>query len=581
MRIDASLKRRLQRLAANSVLADAGQALAELREFRFNGFPPTRLDLLSDWTANPHASRSWLWNTASFNFIPALIARHHASQDTRALDFAVAAAESWITSFPSLVKSGYEFAKHDHATALRVDNMLLLMATLILQRKHAKARPGIKKLILRDAALLEKEEFYSKYTNHGIEQARALALVAHCFPAAPHAERRMGIALLRLTSELEFAFTKEGVHVENSPAYHVMVCNQFVRAIDALPNEATSSLREKLGRIMAPAMTFLCHVIRPDGIMPIIGDTQALRPGLQPGPYAGSREHQWLEFSKSRGNAGKMPTRSAVIFPESGYLVVRDRWRDHRSFGDSFHLVMKCGWRSAYHRHDDDMNILLYYGEDWLIDGGAYSYDEQDPLRRYLRSKWAHNVPVAEAADDPLTFCALRRHEATLELLEPLGACVSVRARTAGQPGYIATRDIEVRRTKHMFVVRDEMVPTGARHQTRCFRSLWHIPSDKRLFVKDQNVLIASTLSNRALKVSNVGERFDQVGLIAPQVGKRDVLAISWKINQAEPCQALSFSRSGRSFTAELVFEFLDGPDFDEWEPIGRPEHLELEECGE
>src|SRR5690606_34093799 len=75
----------------------------------------------------------------------------------------------------------------------------------------------------------------------------------------------------------------------------------------------------------------------------------------------------------------------------SGYAIYRSSWGPG---ANQTHVIMKSGFLSKYHRQDDDLNILIYaYGEDWLIDSGLYNHNQKDPIRIYMRSIKAHNVP--------------------------------------------------------------------------------------------------------------------------------------------------------------------------------------------
>ena len=84
------------------------------------------------------------------------------------------------------------------------------------------------------------------------------------------------IAIRRISSELTFAFTDEGVHVENSPAYHVFVFKVFLGIIEDYPEEMFGDLAEQFDQFSAKALSFITHILRPDGKLPPIGDTEQL-----------------------------------------------------------------------------------------------------------------------------------------------------------------------------------------------------------------------------------------------------------------------------------------------------------------
>ena len=559
------LATRLRQFSRSAPLIELGRRIVEEQTFSFNGFPDVKIDLLADWTANPVNNRSWQWNTASFNFMPALLGYHQASADARALDFAIAAIESWRSARPKL--RDYEFANHDHATALRAENSLYLMAHLVQEKLAPDARPGVRRLILQEAARLSQEELYSEHTNHGIEQSRILAFVAHAFPKVKSSAEWWRLALSRLEKEMAFAFTPEGVHVENSPAYHLFVCNAFLKAVYALPVDQTAGLRKTVDDTMAKAMDFATHVIRPDGMLPIIGDTQLAPPTNCFWPYSGSRAFKGFVFAASKGENGARPTRSVAAFPQSGYLIVRDRWGSSpRQFQTAFHLVMKCGWHSQYHRHDDDLNLTLYYGEDWLIDGGLHSYVEDDPVRRYLRSKWAHNVCVIDSGGDRWEFSPRRRVTSTLSVDTPVGDPVRAAGATSAYPGYRARRSLVANRKNRTFSVRDSIRPNSADAGPVQFRSLWHVPADKDVYVRDGEALVVSRATGRAMQIQSIGEPFDNVGLLDLPVGAGGAV-YSTQANQLRPARIVSFDKHARELSSTLSFQFFPKAELTGWTP--------------
>lgn len=558
------LAKRLRQFSRNEQLVEAGRRVVEEKVFSFNGFPDVRVDLLADWTANPVGNRSWQWNTASFNFMPALLGYHQVSADARALDFALSAVDSWQKARPKL--GDYEFANHDHATALRAENSLYLMAHLVQEKLATEARSGVRRLILHEAERLAQEEFYSEHTNHGIEQARILGFVAYAFPKVKAAAQWWEIASLRLEKEMAFAFTSEGVHVENSPGYHLFVCNAFLKAVYALPADLTEKLRGAVDDTMAKAMRFATHIVRPDGQLPIIGDTQLSPPTNCFWPYSDHSSFKEFLFSASKGEQGTKPSRSVEAFPKSGYLVVRDRWgRNPKQFQTAFHLVMKCGWHSAYHRHDDDLSLVLYYGEDWLIDGGLYSYVEGDPVRRYLRSKWAHNVCVIDMGGDRWEFRPGRRISSSLSVEKPGEDPVRATGITSAYPGYQAQRSIEVYRNNRCFMVHDSIGPKSEKVDSVQFRSLWHVPADKDVYLRDGEALVVSRTSARAMHIRSLGQPFDSVGVLDLAVGAESGPVYSTKPNQLNPARIISFDKYAPALASTLSFQFVEQVDVTGW----------------
>lgn len=51
----------------------------------------------------------------------------------------------------------------------------------------------------------------------------------------------------------------------------------------------------------------------------------------------------------------------------------------------------------------------MFGNEDWLIDSGMYNYNKTDPIRKYMRSRAAHNVMQLRKAELSDTWKKLER----------------------------------------------------------------------------------------------------------------------------------------------------------------------------
>lgn len=557
---------RIDLVARHPRLPESGRLVVQEGIFRISGFTPAKVDLLADWRANPFGRRSWQWGTAAFNFLPWIVAYHSNSLDDAAIEYALRLIRSWRkASRKELV--GYEFLNHDHATAVRCENVMLFVAYLDLNGLRREDIGMLVEFVDELATQLEADSFYSKHTNHGLEQARILAMAADFLPARNASERRWTLAVSRLMDELDFAFTPDGVHVENSPAYHQYVCDAFLKIAEVLPAERITPLLQTMDRILPKAMGFLAHVIRPDAKFPIIGDTGAKWAVNPFQRYSDSEEFQWIEHVASRRERGRPPPSTIATYPEAGYAIVRDRWKPVDRKGREYHAVMKCGYRSNYHRHDDDFQIVMMCGEDWLIDGGAYGYAEDHPVRRYLRSKWAHNVPVIDTGADRWPRLASKPHAASMQVREDEGE-LEVRAKSGGYPGYAASRDVRFSPRRRMFVVHDRLSPEEASAGDVMYRSLWHVPATRDIFRRNQDILVRSRVSSLALMIRNKGDDFDKVGLFRPGLEHYANAVVSWQANKLQPAKIIAFSKRANVFDAELSFEMVEIDDLDGWEPI-------------
>ena len=199
-----------------------------------------------------------------------------------------------------------------------------------------------------------------------------------------------------MLSELKFSFTDEGVHKENSPAYHQFVFKIFLNILKNYSSSSLDTVRRHFDGIAPKALEFVTHIIRPDGNLPIIGDTElkSTTDGYRDYFY-GTSEYEEFEYSFRQATRGKRPKSLIKIYPESGYAIYRDHWHSRATFDQSVHLIFKAGCLSSYHHQQDENHFVLYaYGEDWLIDSGLYKYKKADPISVYMRRREAHNVPI-------------------------------------------------------------------------------------------------------------------------------------------------------------------------------------------
>ena len=307
---------------------------------------------------------------------------------------------------PAAVEDEASLAWHDHSTALRLLHLLILLHQGARAGADLRALfPRLPGAIMLHLALLLDEGFYSVGTNHGFDQAYALVLAGNSLDLGELGEKAREVGKSRLMHEVGVAFNGEGVHIENSPTYHVLMMSRVLRAERMLAAFGASDEMASLDETLARAVEFLTHAVRPDGAIPLFGDSESLPIRINLDPFAHVRTIDGLRWALSRGGEGEQPEALAAVYPEAGYAFMRDRWIGPQGPDDVVHLAMKCGCLSAYHRHDDDNSLVLWaWGEAWLLGSGIYKYHEQDPHRRYLRSAAAQNVlsiPGAKCLRNP------------------------------------------------------------------------------------------------------------------------------------------------------------------------------------
>ncbi|MDT8326478.1 MAG: heparinase II/III family protein [Roseovarius sp.] len=341
-----------------------------------------------DWGADPLNNRSWVFQLHRLAFFADLLAydKEHGVSD--GLELCLVILKDWWDKFQDPAHTP-PMAWHDHGTALRALDVVAVRAALSKQREKDHALLG--EILQAHALFLSKDTNYSKGTNHGLDQSITLYRLAAEAESAPWAEGLAHLAVDRIHHEIDTAFAPDGGHRENSVGYHQFGVSQLLKVRSLMAQYADLDLPriDKLEALIETATVVLTQMLGPDGKMPQIGDTVVQRlPNLFANTDLPDAYHNYL-YALTAGRSGQPPKRTSMILPHSGWISLRNHWKDKTAV----HLMSRCGYASNYHRHDDDQTFVLKaHGQDWVVDGGLYQYTEQDPFRKYLRSYRAHSI---------------------------------------------------------------------------------------------------------------------------------------------------------------------------------------------
>lgn len=564
--LENCVHRRLRRLTEDATKSALGEKLLAKRQLELPPYEAVPFSGWGDWEQDPLQDRSWQWRLNWFSFLPNLIAYHRDSGEDSALDLARDAIQSWIDAYLNVnIDYPFEFAWHDHATALRAEQMAMFIyycaedAQKYVRDNNDFFSSLVHALIIH-AEWLAKDGFYSEHTNHGLEQARILLLLGTVLDhGEAHEWQQIGIR--RIRNELEFAFTTEGVHVENSPAYHIFVFKVFLGIIDDFPQELLGDLAKQFDQTSIKALNFITHILRPDGTLPPIGDSEQLPTTDVYGEMFGERlEYQHLLYALTQGKRGVVPPVLNRIYPRSGYAIFRDEWPASEGYRNAFHLIAKVGCSSRYHHQQDEGHISLYAGgEDWLIDSGLYNYRSQDPLRKYMRGRLAHNVPIishanySERFEHRLSAWKVTAHSAA----EPCPNLVmKLDVLTAVEHERLVAFDAASKVLK----VGDKISAHDGRQRDITLQ--WHFPEDKTLTFKGSQIIVTSSTGNQ-LTIDFAGDAPDNLSVVKGRKGHRIFSYVSHKVNQVEPSQLLRVvfkKRRGLDVTTRFGFSIAYSP---------------------
>lgn len=552
-----TLSKKLSTTMINSSYNKLGKKYFDSGFLKLGDFDLVRISSWSDWEIDPLSNRSWQWRLNWLSFIAFFISHHHHHE---ILNEGKKAILSWLDRYLFCdLETKFEFAWHDHGTALRAEQLLLFTLYCIeyapeWSEENSQFLKQANKALIRHGEKLAEESFYSKHTNHGLEQTRVLMLLALSLDCDKN-QLWQSLATTRLKNELDFSFTKEGVHVENSPGYHIFVFKTFLNIIDEYPAEVLGSLAKEFNSLANQALSFITHILRPDGTLPILGDTENIRTTDAYQKYfIDAKEYQHFVYVLSQGKRGNKPEQLNKIYPESGYAIFRDQWFGSENYTQAFHVSVKAGCLSRYHHQQDEGHISVYgLGEDWLIDSGLYNYINNDPIRKYMRSRAAHNVPlISPAAYSPDFEHRLRSWRVIDwdDSLESPFVSLSINVLLPVCQKRRVSFDSKVK----CLAVKDNFFSENEEPRTIILQ--WHIPSDKKIVVQDQTVSVSSPKGNK-MRITVQGNKPDGIAVVSGVRKDRVFSVVSYKANSYESSQVVRFIfKERKSLSVTSYFNF-------------------------
>jgi hypothetical protein len=304
---------------------------------------------------------------------------------------------SWIEQVPLGTES-------TDTVARRLLNWVYAWSELAQASAFAGLESGLERTLLDSLAAQAGwlREHLTAARNHRTLELYALFICAVALPSLDPDRELLGFALTQLDENLTADFRSDGVHVEASTHYHLIVLRSFVGLrVNARRFEITLPPRfdERLQR----ALDFAMHCHRPDGQIPALSDSDA-------GSYAELLRLAACELNRqdylyvaTRGARGTPPGARNVSFPAGGYHVQRSGWGERRRpFEHERFLIFDCGpLGDGGHGHYDLLSVeLAAGGHPLVLDPGRYTYHEDSShLRRWFKGTAAHNTVCVDGLD--------------------------------------------------------------------------------------------------------------------------------------------------------------------------------------
>ncbi len=389
---DLALLRTLIPLPADPtpILTTAADACAGC--FTLLGFPTFNLGSPPNWHTDPHSGHHWnstaparvldlmtrdspadarvVWELNRFHHAVALGTAWRVTRDGCYPATFVSQVGDWLAANP--VGHGINWACAMEV-AVRAINWLFACALMqeALPAEFERALLGA--LLTHGHYIRANLELALVTTNHYLADLCGLAVLGLALPGA-EPDRWRRFALRELAREVAFQVYPDGADFEASTSYHRLAVELF---------DLPARLAQHTGALVPPILTeqlplmraFTAAVTRPDGALPLIGDSDDghLLPSLSALPSS---------------------TSTSTPFPHAGIYVMRHADR---------YLICDCGPNgqrgNGGHAHNDTLSFELYAGRPWIVDPGTYTYTGDLDAYNWFRSTAAHNTLVVDGEE--------------------------------------------------------------------------------------------------------------------------------------------------------------------------------------
>lgn len=370
-------------------------------------------------------NRSFRFHLQAFLPIKTLLLADHWFPHLDYLAAATAYYEDWANQCPidltstsltdavsQALDDPHSFRWYDMAIGQRLHAMSYLYDAAIRQ-----AEPELKQLarlraqIVLHHNVLKQDVVYKSHSNHGLYQAITQFASANRLPEIDSDGEFRDLSRTRLFQMLDQQFNSEGMHVEHSPGYHLIITTTLINALKS------GCFDENLREYVQKAEARLAELIMPDGALLTFGDTSP-KVLANDDRHVGFFQNSQIENFVSKGTRGQPPETGVWSYKETGYAIGRLPSCVPNSHGNAHaYLAQNAAFHSRTHKHSDHMSFVWHDRErPILIDPGRYGYfgrtsEESDlakqgfwyadPKRIYVETTRAHNCIEVDGKSFP------------------------------------------------------------------------------------------------------------------------------------------------------------------------------------
>lgn len=261
---------------------------------------------------------------------------------------------------------------NDHAISARIPVLVKFWSEY---RKRPDFEPRVGRIVLnlvgRSGKLLAKPSSYAWRTSHGTLADLALLQIAAAFPELAESSEIKNVAIERFKHHLTYWINDEGVTLLHSAGYHSGSLYHFGLALRLFSLNGVS-IPEEWWTKYAKAIEFYRLLRRPDGTVPMFGDTSSISDGLGP-PLTARNATDGTALPLAKPSAWAH-TETFALYPVAGHAVWWENTREQLK--QSSQTVVTWSYHQGLgHKLADELSMLIWArGKTWITNTGYWPY---------------------------------------------------------------------------------------------------------------------------------------------------------------------------------------------------------------
>lgn len=358
-------------------------------EFDFHGMRISVANPAVNWSGG-NRSRSQQLALHQWHHLEPFLIHHSRTKCDRCLSICSMHMRHWLAGYDQpnwqIDDDTESFVAYGTAVARRLYRLAYVIAS-------AGSDSVLEAGLRRHVEWLQNDVHFLAHNNHGVIQSVCQILAATRLPHLTDADfLRQGVSRLHALLQHQFS-AKEGIHLEHSPGYHLMV-TRLLTAL--LPIDGILTPHEK--RLIRRALIACRWMTMATGELADLGDSERRCPYVR------------LLLSPREFAKPQKPLLRACS--ESGYVFIKGT-----SMGRETYFAHTAAFHSRAHKQADTGTFIWRdRGSDILIDTGLFDYEGREPvgsaqfrdgfryshpMRVWVESTKAHNTIEVNGNNHP------------------------------------------------------------------------------------------------------------------------------------------------------------------------------------